>query len=696
MLSADNNDNSKGSGSFFKKYKIFIVLLMIAFGIFIAGELADFFLSRLIKKKIISSIHESSGGLYSLKMEYFDFEFWSGAVHLTSAKLTQDTVLLNRLRKQHPSSNLSNVDIDVDDMKISSISWKNYLLNRNLKVGVIKVSRPKFYFNGKLPKDTIKVGQQSFLNELPGIVASFAGSLEIDGIQLEKGVLEYNVKADSGTSHQKADDIFLTMKDIRIDTLQARNSLHSNYVDFSLGNYELVTSDNLYKLNVGALKGSYVDSTLIIDSISLTPNTHPKGSNDHYNAFIGRITNRKIDFSLFFKNRKVALGDMLVENVDFDFSYHMVPTASNKDSSTNSNVGATRKFLKAILPYIAYSFTMNRFSIENAKFKSVVFNTDGGSVMQSGKDISLAVDSIRIDTNTITSNKYWRNLKLGMNHYETTFTPQNIKFKAKSIGIKSMTEAVDLKGVQLMKSNPLDQKEQIFYNNYTEEIKINGISYQGLFSGKGIIVRSVLIDRTKLEVINDSKYANNNPSRMPNEIVRSIPFPIEIDHVSFINGSIKYKTYTEGVKDPGILTFEKTKMDITNFTNNPKKMSDKNPAKIKAEAYVMGKGLFKLEADVPLLSKDFNFKYQGSLGRIDGTNFNSLLESGGMQLVSGEVEAQHFEVTVVKGKATGEMLLMYYDLKAKLVNKKTGKVKNFLSHIANFILKNQNELKNHK
>jgi len=692
MHSADNNDNSKGSRSFLKKYKVFIVLFTIALGIFLAGEMADFFLSRIIKKKIITSIHESSGGLYSLKMNNFDFEFWSGAVHFRDAKLNQDTVILNRLKKEDPSSNLSNVDIDVEEIKITSISWKNYLMNRNLRVGEIFVKNPEFYFNAKLPKDTIKVGQKSFLDVIPSIVASFAGSLEIEGIRLENGTLVYNVQADTGTSHQKAHEIFLTMKDIRIDTLPVRKSLHSNYVDFSFGHYELITSDNAYKLNVGALKGSYVDSTLIIDSIRLTPNKRNTSSNDHYNVYIERITNRKIDFSMFFKDRKVALGDMLVDHVDFDFSYHTKPASSNKET----NMGTTRKFLKEILPYIAYSFTMNRFSIQNAKFKSKVFNTDGGSVMQTAQDVSLSVDSIRIDTNTIATDKYWRNLKLGLNHYETAFSPENVLLKAKHIGIKSISESVAIKGVQLMKLNPADKREQVFYNNYTDEIKLSGISYQGLFNGKGIGIRSVLVNGTKLEIINDSKYANNNPGKMPNEMVRGIPFPIEIDHIAFTNASIKYKTYTEGVKDPGILTFERTKMDVTNFTNNRKKMSAKHPCKIKSEAYVMGKGLFKVEAEVPLLSKDFNCKYQGSLGRIDATNFNSLLEAGGMRLESGQVEAQHFEVTVVKGKATGEMLLMYYDLKTKLVNKKTGKVKSFLSHIANFILKNQNALKNHK
>jgi hypothetical protein len=105
----------------------------------------------------------------------------------------------------------------------------------------------------------------------------------------------------------------------------------------------------------------------------------------------------------------------------------------------------------------------------------------------------------------------------------------------------------------------------------------------------------------------------------------------------------------------------------------------------------MGKGMLTLDIKMPLLSPQFNCEFQGSLGEMEGKYFNSFLEYGGMQLVSGTIEAQRFHANVLNGKASGEMLLLYHDLNAKLVNKKTGKVKHLFSHVANFILKNENK-----
>jgi hypothetical protein len=78
---------------------------------------------------------------------------------------------------------------------------------------------------------------------------------------------------------------------------------------------------------------------------------------------------------------------------------------------------------------------------------------------------------------------------------------------------------------------------------------------------------------------------------------------------------------------------------------------------------------------------------------MDAKHFNSFLEYGGMRLESGSIEAQSFHVHVVNGKADGDMVLLYHELNANIVNKKTGKVKKLFSKIANFVLKNDNKQK---
>ncbi|MBX9853411.1 MAG: hypothetical protein K2X86_16820 [Cytophagaceae bacterium] len=190
-------DKTKVTHPFYKKpfnnRKLRIVVISLAVLLLGGFIFIHFLLTPIVKKKIISSVYKSSGGLYNLQMEDFELRFWSGAVYMAKVKLKQDTILLNKLRKEDPSGNLSNIDIQINEVIISRIWWQNFLLNNSLKVGSVKINQPEFSFQAKAPSDTIKVGKKSFLDLLPGIVASFAGSLKIAELKIEQGKLQDHI-----------------------------------------------------------------------------------------------------------------------------------------------------------------------------------------------------------------------------------------------------------------------------------------------------------------------------------------------------------------------------------------------------------------------------------------------------------------------------------------------------------------------
>ena len=68
-----------------------------------------------------------------------------------------------------------------------------------------------------------------------------------------------------------------------------------------------------------------------------------------------------------------------------------------------------------------------------------------------------------------------------------------------------------------------------------------------------------------------------------------------------------------------------------------------------------------------------------------------MLQYGGMRLEDGQIEAQNFDVKIINGNAAGTMLLIYHDLDAQMINKKSGKVKKIETAIANLVLKKRNK-----
>jgi hypothetical protein len=620
-------------------------------------------------------------------MEDFKLRFWTGAFHMEKVRLIQDTVLLEKLRKKDPTSNLSNIDIAIQEVNISRIWWQNFLFNRSLKVGKIHLDGPQFVFRARAPVDTLKVGEESFLELLPGLIASFAGSLNIEELSVDRGVLHYDVLGKTGLTKQKVDSLFLEMKNIEIDTVSAQKALFTNDVHFSLSNYELITSDQLYKLNVKKIAGSYADSLLKIESIRFDP-LKGQEAKDHFHVFVKEIVTKGINYSVFFKEKKALLGTMRIISPNIEVVYNMPDKTADSSKSSNANI------LQTILPYIGNTFVMKSFIMENGNFSSVVKNKDG-NVNQKAKNIHLSLNDIRLDSATIKNGKYWKSLSARLTDYEGLFAAQNIKLSIKNLNANSNGSRLNLAGVQLAQLHKSEKGEQMYYKNFIQGVRMSGIDYYRLLYGKGIAIGNVNVDKASLEISHNGNLQNNNvPSgEMPHEFIRRIPVYIRVDNLNLNNANITYIDYSPEVKEPGRLTFENTNLKFTNITNDPKLMTLQSPARITGSTKVMGQGLLKLDIKVPLLSKDFECNYTGSLGPMEAKYFNSFLEYGGMRLESGTIEAQNFQVVVKNGLASGNMLLLYHDLDAQVVEKKTGKVKKLFSHIANFVLKDKNNKK---
>jgi hypothetical protein len=441
-------------------------------------------------------------------------------------------------------------------------------------------------------------------------------------------------------------------------------------------------------VSVGSFSGSYADSTLEIKSIKLDPTAAEKAK-DHYHLFIKSISNKGIDFSLFFKEKKVSLGTMKIDGPEIDLIYHM-PAKEKGDSAKKAK--SKMDFLATAFPYIASTFKMKSFMIVNGNFKSRLISPDGISI-QKASNLMLKMDSINIDTVTLKDGNYWKTLQVSLSDYEGRLASQNLKININTLSASSQKSNLDLTGVQLAQLAPSEKGEQMYFKNFTKSVNLSGIDYHRLLYGEGISMKQMDINQMRVEIYNDPSKASSTAyaGQMPNELVRSIPTYLNIDQLNINNAYIKYQDQSPDVKEPGILTFENTNLYISNLTNDKTKNSTKTPSTLKGSTKVMGQGLLKLDIRMPLLSPQFTCTVNGSLGEIEGRHFNSFLQYGGMQLESGTIEAQNFNINVINGKASGNMLLLYHELNAKLVEKKTGKVKHIFSHIANFILKNDNE-----
>ena len=175
---------------------------------------------------------------------------------------------------------------------------------------------------------------------------------------------------------------------------------------------------------------------------------------------------------------------------------------------------------------------------------------------------------------------------------------------------------------------------------------------------------------------------------MPGQAIRKITFPILLDTIAVING---YASYEEQTGDePGQIFFDRMNATVTGF-NTDSSYSKTNPElEIDFSAYLMGKALLEASLRTPLGNKTDTLYCTAKLGELQLTEINPmvsrLLPVKILEGVATKTEIKFMHVN--PDYSTGEMNLLYKDVKIMLSNTKPGWQENWKNRIIGFAANN--------
>ncbi len=660
-----------------KAVKFFKALGITVSGLVILWSLiyliVNIFITPIVKKKIIDSVHQSSGGLYLLEFDKFSLMPLEGNALIGNVHIFQDTMILRKVRLENPQGNHSAVEVRAEKITVKNVKWLTYILDRALKVDGIEIQDPKFSFKGNIPVDTIEVARYSFLDVVPGIVASFAGSLNIDELKINRGALAVDLKGKGGTTKQNADSIFLDMHDIRIDTGASRNALFTTKVKFNIGNYKLVKSDSLFEISVKQFHGSYEDSLLGMYGVEVTP--LKESDKERYKAKVKFIKAYKIDFPLFFKENKIEIGQLFFQTPDIDF------TSTITGNSSSVSIG---DMLVKFLPYISNSLSIKTFGLKEGKVSLKVY-TSKGLVEQAAEDILMLAKDIAISTETIKTSNYWGEVNFGVKNFMTRMLPQHIELKVKNLKAFTGDGKISLSGFSLSQMHKKAETSITFDNNI-EKIEGESVNFHRLIAGTGLEMELLKVSGMQLKIYNNEniKTSHSKMRRMPNELLKELGFYLNINELDLIDSDIIFEVFDGKNNKQGQLTFNNTHLKIKNLSNLNR---DPSGSVFNIQSTVMNQGVMDIVIRYPLYRKSFDFTLKGELATIDVTKFNSIMQFSDMELRSGTVSVPSINMEVRSGKANGTFALVYQDLRINIVNT-SGEKKKLKSKIANIAIKN--------
>lgn len=218
------------------------------------------------------------------------------------------------------------------------------------------------------------------------------------------------------------------------------------------------------------------------------------------------------------------------------------------------------------------------------------------------------------------------------------------------------------------------------------QIKIEGLDYfsiinDNIYNAKNIDIHNATID---IFVNMDKPYNSNSPNpKMPNEALSKLKEIINIDTFKIINCDLNYRERSTFSGIPGVISFNKVNIEVSNFSNN-KAFSD--------TAIIIGEGLFmnsssvKLFMEIPFSSPDFSMRYNGSFSRMDLKLLNSFIETSEYHRIkSGTLQSAYFNINVNSGHANGTLNVEYKELGIAVLDKVTGSEKGIFNRFSSLI-----------
>ncbi len=210
-------------------------------------------------------------------------------------------------------------------------------------------------------------------------------------------------------------------------------------------------------------------------------------------------------------------------------------------------------------------------------------------------------------------------------------------------------------------------------------------------AGKFMTVRGLNID-----IYRDKRLPFDDTRRpeMLQDMIKDLPYPVQIDSLRLINASIKYSEQPELGDKVGKISFSDINVTLKPFTNMKATNSKIPDFRLYGTATILDSCQMKVSMNYQMNHPDNFFTVSGSLSSFNMRILNPVLEPLALVSIrSGKVDQFMFNFTADRTQSTGQLWFGYNDMRISVLALKDGNTKEtkFASFIANsFLLKSRN------
>jgi hypothetical protein len=548
----------------------------------------------------------------------------------------------------------------------------------------VLISKPeiKLYQKNKR-KDPTEFKEVSF--PMPEEIVSIA----IRQFNLNSGSLKLFSELDVKPYLLIQSDIKMESQNIHITKNQATNQpeFKSGKFTAALFQFKFTPKDNNQQISVEELNFSTDKRHILARQLTVKPKTKST-KQDQFELQIPSLSMNGFDIDNAYRNDQYFFESILVEKPVFllynntkdtmridPYKVNLYPhfesfadVFATKNLKVNdADLSIFKNGQKKIQEKI--TFDLSNFRIENKPSTGFLHSTD----------FSFSVQNTRHQ-----DKKKFYQFAIGSSEYSS----KNNRFTARNIRLTP--------NFSKEKFNKQTGYQADYYEGKIDSVVISQPNLRGWFEKNELGGKFMSVRGLNFDIYRDKRLPFDNTRRpeMLQDMIKSLPYPVQIDSLRLINASINYSEQPELGDKEGKISFSKMNITLKPFTNIKASNSKIPDFRLDGTATIMDSCQMKVSMNYQMNHPDNVFTASGSLSPFNMRILNPVLEP--LSLVSirtGQVDQFNFNFTGDRKQSTGQLWFGYSDMRISVLELKDGNTKEirFASFIANsFLLKSRN------
>lgn len=460
------------------------------------------------------------------------------------------------------------------------------------------------------------------------------------------------------------------------------NSQWKPLVEDKLKSAVFNATDGLYVLKYEDLALNLTLGNVSLSNVELIPDTTvyakmelaKKAPDNYYHIKLKSLKIKRFSIMDVLSHKKLNIKAINFENpyVHLSNKYHAYnDTLANKSNKTLYD--GVKDILSAI--------NVRDISVDNIEFKYSKLS-NGKSSDFNVKNINIKVHDVLIDETSITDTTrffYTKMVDIDVPGFEYALSDgfYMVKFDALKINTKDqniMLTNVDYKP-KMNKSAYFKQrgKNITMAVMHFDTLRMEQLNFKKLIEDKQVLMKAVQIKNGFVKLANDKRYPKtpiNQVGSSPHQKLMKLKQLLYIDSVLLDNIDIEYDEFSAKFAREGKISFSKANGVITNVTNDTLLLNKDKFMRADLKAKVNNSGNMHVQFGFDMLSKSGYHTYKGTLGGMQATSFNKILQPLlNVEIASGNIQSISFNMEGTDHRNWGDFRFKYNDLKISLLNK---------------------------